>query len=110
MAPSLIERLAEADAFAGLGLDRRGAIWEAKALRPGKPLPLFEGDMDGEGIVEPAVLLPEMTPGEAVVEDFVAMRLSLKAHPVAFLREVLTPGYGAWRGAGAAEEGRKGPV
>ena len=110
VAPSLIERLAEADAFAGLGLDRRGAIWEAKALRPGKPLPLFEGDMDGEGIVEPAVLLPEMTPGEAVVEDFVAMRLSLKAHPVAFLREVLTPGYGAWRGAGAAEEGRKGPV
>ena len=94
--PALIERLAEADAFAGLGLDRRRAIWEAKALRPGAPLPLFDGDMDGEGIAEPAALLPQMTPGEAVVEDFVAMRLSLKAHPVAFLRETLTPGHAAW--------------
>ncbi len=96
VAPSLIERLAEADSFAGIGLDRRTAIWEAKALRPGAPLPLFDGDMDGEGIIEPAALLPQMTPGEEVVEDFVAMRLSLKAHPVAFLREVLTPGYAAW--------------
>ncbi|WP_407491911.1 error-prone DNA polymerase [Pseudooceanicola sp. MF1-13] len=94
VAPALIERLAEADAFADLGLSRREAIWEAKALRPGAPLPLFDGDIDGEGIVEPAALLPQMTPGEEVVEDFVAMRLSLKAHPVAFLREVLTPGYG----------------
>ncbi|WP_136634460.1 error-prone DNA polymerase [Pseudooceanicola onchidii] len=95
--PSLIERLAEADVFAALGIDRRTAIWEAKALRPGAPLPLFDGDMDGEGITEPAALLPQMTPGEAVVEDFVAMRLSLKAHPVAFLREGLTPGHAAWR-------------
>jgi len=94
VAPALIERLAEADAFADLGLSRREAIWEAKALRPGAPLPLFDGDIDGEGIVEPAALLPQMTPGEEVVEDFVAMRLSLKAHPVAFLREVLTPGFG----------------
>ncbi|EAQ01661.1 DNA polymerase III, alpha subunit [Pseudooceanicola batsensis HTCC2597] len=106
VAPALIERLAEADAFASLGLDRREAIWEAKALRPGKPLPLFEGDMDGEGITEPAALLPEMTPGEAVVEDFVAMRLSLKAHPVAFLREVLTPGYSAWQDAPEAGAGQ----
>ena len=96
VAPALIERLAEADTFAGIGLTRREAIWEAKALRPGAPLPLFDGDMDGEGITEPAALLPEMTPGEAVVEDFVAMRLSLKAHPVAFLREALTPGYADW--------------
>jgi DNA-directed DNA polymerase III PolC len=96
VAPALIERLAEADAFASIGLDRRTAIWEAKALRPGAPLPLFDGDMDGEGISEPAALLPQMTPGEAVVEDFVAMRLSLKAHPVAFLRETLTPGYADW--------------
>ncbi|MGI3170198.1 error-prone DNA polymerase [Pseudooceanicola sp. C21-150M6] len=95
IAPAQIERLAEADAFAPLGLARRQAIWDAKALRPGRPLPLFDGDMDGEGITEPAALLPEMTPGEAVVEDFVALRLSLKAHPVAFLRDRLTPGYTA---------------
>ena len=98
VAPGLVERLAEADAFAPLGLNRRAAIWEAKALRPGAPLPLFEGDMDGEGIVEPAALLPQMTPGEAVVEDFVSMRLSLRAHPVAFLRDRLTPGHARWSG------------
>ena len=48
--------------------------------------------MDGEGIVEPAAYLPEMTAGEHVVEDFVAMRLTLRAHPIAFLRHKLTPG------------------
>jgi error-prone DNA polymerase len=102
VAPAQIERLAAADAFGSLGLSRRAAIWEAKALRPGAPLPLFDGDIDGEGITEPAALLPEMTPGEAVVEDFVAMHLSLRAHPVAFLRETLTPGYATWMARRAA--------
>ena len=46
--------------------------------------------MDGEGIVEPAALLPEMTEGEQVVEDYVAMRLTLRSHPVALLRHLLT--------------------
>ncbi|MBT9384169.1 error-prone DNA polymerase [Pseudooceanicola sp. CBS1P-1] len=91
--PPLIERLAEADAFASLGLSRREALWEAKALRPGDPLPLFARDLEGEGIEEPQALLPEMTLGEHVVEDFVATRLSLKAHPVALLRHILTPGW-----------------
>ena len=107
VAPALIERLAEGDAFASLGLDRREAIWQAKALRPGAPLPLFDSDIDGEGITEPAALLPQMTPGEEVVEDFVAMRLSLKAHPVAFLRERLTPGFAVWM-ARRAEEAKPG--
>jgi len=92
VSPAMLERLAEADAFATLRLSRREALWEAKALAPGRELPLFSGDIDGEGIAEPAALLPEMTLGEEVVEDFVAMRLSLKAHPVALLRHVLTPG------------------
>ncbi|OWU85155.1 DNA polymerase [Oceanicola sp. 22II-s10i] len=95
--PHILERLAEADAFASLGLTRREALWEAKALAPGRELPLFAGDMDGEGIVEPAAALPRMTLGEEVVEDFVATRLSLKAHPVALLRHVLTPGMGTAR-------------
>ena len=47
--------------------------------------------MDGEGIVEPAAHLPQMTLGEEVVEDYVAMRLSLRAHPLALLRPLLTP-------------------
>ncbi|MEM6886710.1 MAG: error-prone DNA polymerase [Pseudomonadota bacterium] len=89
--PAVIEQLAEADVFAEVGLARREALWDAKALVPGRPLPLFSGDIDGEAIDEPAALLPEMTLGEQVVEDYVSMRLTLKAHPLALLRHILTP-------------------
>ena len=91
VSPATVTRLAEADSFAALGLSRRAALWEAKALAGDKPLPLFDGDMDGEAIDEPAAHLPAMTLGEEVVEDYVAMRLSLKAHPLALLRDYLTP-------------------
>ncbi|MCR9067938.1 MAG: error-prone DNA polymerase [Rhodobacteraceae bacterium] len=83
--------LAEADAFAVLGLSRRDALWAARALSPKKELPLFSGDLDGEGIVEAAVRLPEMTEGEQVVEDYVSMRLTLRSHPVALIRDRLSP-------------------
>lgn len=89
--PRALHRLSEADAFASLGIGRREALWAAKALVADKPLPLFSGDMDGEAIVEPAALLPEMTEGEEVIEDYVSMRLTLRKHPMAFLRERLTP-------------------
>ena len=94
LGPAVLEKLAEADAFAGLGLNRRQALWEAKAIAAARPLPLFAGDMDGEIHDEPAAHLPEMTLGEAVVEDYVSMQLSLKAHPMALLRPYLTPGAG----------------
>jgi DNA-directed DNA polymerase III PolC len=84
--------LAEADAFAALGVSRRDALWAARALTPKTELPLFSGDLDGEGIVEAAVQLPEMTEGEAVVEDYVSMRLTLRTHPVALIRDRLSPG------------------
>ena len=99
--PSVIERLAEADVFAACGLNRREALWQAKAIKTAKPLPLFALDMEGEALDEPAAHLPEMTLGEQVVEDYVAMRLSLKAHPVGLLRHLLTPG------APQAREGRQ---
>ena len=70
--PRLIQILAEADAFANLGLTRREALWEAKAHLSHDPLPLFAGDLDGEGITEPKVDLPKMTEGEEVVEDYVS--------------------------------------
>jgi DNA-directed DNA polymerase III PolC len=89
VAPATLTRLAEADAFAALDLSRRDALWAAEALAQGAPLPLFAGDMDGEGITEPAVAFREMTVGEAVVEDYVAMRLTLRSHPMALLRPVL---------------------
>jgi error-prone DNA polymerase len=84
-----LTRLAEADAFAVLGLSRRDALWAAEALANDVPLPLFATDMEGESIIEPAVQFREMTMGEAVVEDYVAMRLTLRAHPMALLRPYL---------------------
>jgi error-prone DNA polymerase len=89
--PKILARLAEADVFDSLGLKRREALWQAKALTAGKPLPLFARDLDGEGIVEAPANLPDMTLGEHVVEDYVSMRLSLKSHPLALLRDRLTP-------------------
>ncbi len=89
--PATLTRLAEADAFAVLGLSRRDALWAARALAPGQELPLFAGDIDGEGIVEPAVVFAQMSEGEAVVEDYVSLRLTLRSHPLAFLRPLLTP-------------------
>ena len=91
--PRLLRILAEADVFASLKLSRREALWGAAAIASDKPLPLFAGDIDGEGIEEDPARLPEMTAGEHVVEDYVAMRLTLRAHPMAFLRHKLTPGH-----------------
>jgi len=82
--PDALERLAEADAFGPLGLSRRTALWDAKALAGPAPLPLF--GTDGEGGVEPAVALPQMTLGGEVIEDYLSLRLSLRAHPVELLR------------------------
>ncbi len=88
-----LAKLAEADVFAGLGLTRREALWAAKALKPALPLPLFSGDMDGEGIEEPWVDLPKMSEGEEVVEDYSSIRLTLRTHPVALIRHLLSPGW-----------------
>ncbi|MCU0900387.1 MAG: error-prone DNA polymerase [Cypionkella sp.] len=82
--PVTLEVLAEADAFAALGLTRRDALWAAKALRAPAPLPLF-GE-DGEGGAEPQVMLRQMTLGEQVIEDYLSLRLSLRAHPMELLR------------------------
>jgi error-prone DNA polymerase len=85
--PSAIERLAQADAFRSLGLDRRDALWAVRALqRAGDKddLPLFARVTMPE--LEPDIALPPMLLGEHVVEDYRRLHLSLKAHPVAFLR------------------------
>ncbi|QYK41755.1 MAG: error-prone DNA polymerase [Paracoccaceae bacterium] len=88
--PSVLERLAEADAFAGMGLTRRDALWAVRAIRAPAPLPLFSNPLDGEGLREPAVTLPAMHLGEEVVEDYVSMRLTLRAHPMELLRPSIT--------------------
>ncbi|MDQ2094944.1 error-prone DNA polymerase [Rhodalgimonas zhirmunskyi] len=89
LAPAVLERLAEADAFAGMGLTRRDALWAVRAIRAPKPLPLFADPLDGEGGREPEVILPPMQLGEEVVEDYVSLRLTLRAHPMELLRDAI---------------------
>ncbi len=91
--PSTLERLAAADAFRSVGLDRRQALWEVKALGAPEPLPLFAWSATHEMGEEPAVALPQMPLGEHVVNDYQTLRLSLKAHPMDLLR----PGFRAER-------------
>lgn len=82
-----LEKLAAADAFRSLGLDRRQALWEVKALAQAQPLPLFSWIAARETGNEAEVRLPEMPLSEHVVNDYQTLRLSLKAHPMSFLRE-----------------------
>ncbi|MEZ5778041.1 MAG: error-prone DNA polymerase [Paracoccaceae bacterium] len=78
-----IRRLAAADAFRSMSLDRRAALWDARALKDAPDLPLFTGRDEGE---EPPATLPDMPSCEHVVADYQTLRLSLKAHPMSFLR------------------------
>ncbi|MBG0808087.1 error-prone DNA polymerase [Methylosinus sp. H3A] len=86
--------LAEADAFRpALGLARREALWAIKALRD-EPLPLFAAASAREAefvpeVSEPVVTLRPMTAGREVVEDYGHVGLTLRAHPLSFLREDL---------------------
>ena len=119
LARDSLERLARADAFRSAGLDRRRALWALKGLgeaplplfafaeaQPFSSLPRTRessGAMDsrvrgndaeavgrrGDEDEEPEVALPEMPLGQHVIEDYRALRLSLKAHPLRFLRPAL---------------------
>ena len=87
-----LERLAEADAFQGLALDRRQALWAVKGLAD-TVLPLFAAAdarrRPRPELVEPPVALAPMKGGREVVEDYRSVGLSLRRHPVAFLRATL---------------------
>jgi error-prone DNA polymerase len=104
---SVLERLADADAFGSLALTRRQALWAVKALgragdqddlplfaaaerlddvRPNPVRPSSASGFPASGFSEPAVTLPAMPLGEEVVNDYRFLRLSLRAHPASFLR------------------------
>ncbi len=82
-----LEKLAAADTFRSVGLDRRQALWDVKALGAAEPLPLFAWTETREAAAEPFVQLPQMRLSEHVVNDYQTLRLSLKAHPMSFLRD-----------------------
>ena len=108
---SMLERLAEADAFSGIGLDRRQALWAVRGLA-GTVLPLF-ASADGNGppqpeMVEPHVPLVPMREGREVVEDYRSVGLTLGRHPVAFLRpELAARGMVARDDLAGIRDGRK---
>ena len=81
-----LERLAAADAFRSTGRDRRQALWDVRGLNPSAPLPLFAWGEAREDGNDPDVQLPIMPLSEHVVNDYQTLRLSLKAHPMSFLR------------------------
>jgi error-prone DNA polymerase len=78
--------LADADAFRSIGLDRRAALWAVRRLPDDVPLPLFEMAAAREQPDEGARPLPLMPLPEQVVADYQTIRLSLKGHPMEFLR------------------------
>ena len=91
LSPAALELLAGAGAFASLGLDRREAIWAVNGLNRA-------GDKDDLPLlrplrfqaIEPDSHLPPMLPGEEVIEDYRRLKLSLRAHPVSFVRADLS--------------------
>ena len=84
----VLERLAAADAFGSMGLSRRGALWKVRGEAAGHTLPLFAAAGLAEQGGEASVALPLVPRSEEVIQDYQTARLSLKDHPMHFLREV----------------------
>jgi len=81
-----LEKIAAADGFRSLGLDRRQALWAIRGLPRDEPLALFIHADTADTGSEPDANLPIMPLPEHVVQDYETLRLSLKAHPLSFLR------------------------
>jgi error-prone DNA polymerase len=105
--PAALRKLADADAFGSLGKGRRDALWEARRT-PSDQLPLFAFAETAELGAEPDAQLPVMPLSEEVVADYQMLRLSLKAHPLQFLREGFArEGVLSCADANAAKDGRR---
>uniref|UniRef100_UPI0026038867 error-prone DNA polymerase n=1 Tax=Henriciella sp. TaxID=1968823 RepID=UPI0026038867 len=82
-----MELLAAADAFGSMELDRRRALWAVRGEAPGQSLPLFAAADAADQGNEAETRLPQMPASEHVLQDYQTTRLSLKDHPISFLRE-----------------------
>ena len=109
-----IEKLADADCFRSIGLDRRDALWAVKALDPlssSERLPLFAAVDQHDLQKEPETHLPSMMLGEHVMIDYQSLSFSLKAHPLSFIRDDLRRrGYGDNVGLGTMTSGRTAKI
>ena len=105
--PHALSLLADADALGSLGQNRRQAGWEVRRVPP-RQLPLFAAFAASELAAEPDARLPAMPLAEEVVADYQTTRLSLKGHPMQFLRAAFTQeGVLGCAEANAAKDGRK---
>ena len=93
LSPQVLNKLAEADVFRSIGLDRRKALWAVSRYQETdtpsqliKGLPLFEHTDSSPLGSEPEASLPDMKIGEHVIQDYATLRMSLKAHPMKLLR------------------------
>lgn len=102
-----LRKLADADGFGSLAYNRRNALWEVRRT-PADQLPLFAYADAAELGAEPDAALPTMPLAEEVVADYQTTRLSLKGHPVQFLRAALArEGVLSCAEASAVPDGRK---
>ncbi len=93
-----IARLAKAGTFESLALNRRAALWESLAQDP-KSLPLFDGNITSPSlqisksrnpqIPKSPIPLPPLSLAEEVLADYRTTGLSLRGHPLGFLRAEL---------------------
>jgi error-prone DNA polymerase len=111
---SQLKKLCRADAFLSMNLSRQKALWEIKKFRDG-PLPLFENIVDKEQS-DSSLLLPQITKKSSVLRDYESNGLSLKSHPMSFLRKELSQQgvftcyelvHGAATGESALENGQR---
>jgi error-prone DNA polymerase len=86
LSDAALEKLADADAFRSIGFDRREALWQVTTKDT--PEAIFSGQTSIDEKNE-SISLPAMTASEHVVHDYAATALSLKAHPVSFVRDRL---------------------
>ena len=83
-----LERLADADAFRSMGHDRRKALWETSTIDH-QTHAIFSDKPGVYDDIERSIALPEMSLSEHVAYDYATTSLSLKAHPVSFVRKEL---------------------
>jgi error-prone DNA polymerase len=86
LSKAFLEKLADADAFRSVGVDRRNALWLLSKMD--FSVALFKGQPSGD---EEGVELPQMTLPEHVAQDYASTSLSLKAHPISLIRPKLEP-------------------
>jgi len=87
LSDATLDKLAEADALRSISLDRREALW--KVSTRDTPKSMFNGQASPEEKFE-NISLPAMSDSEHVIQDYASTSLSVKAHPVSFIREKLS--------------------